>query len=74
MHVRVSDIRALPALVAHLVLEGFPAKPCGDGVVEVLFPAEPAALAKAAELDLWAAANGDATIDLVPAKERWSRS
>jgi hypothetical protein len=74
MHVRVSDVRALPALISHLVRQGFPATPCGDGVVEILFPAEPAALAAAAELDLWAAANGGATVDPVPARERWPRS
>lgn len=74
MRVRVSDIRALPALVAHLMREGFPAKACGDGVVEILFPAEPAALAAAAELDLWAAANGGASVDPITTQERWPRS
>jgi hypothetical protein len=71
MHVRVSDLRALPALVAHLVREGFPARACGGDVVEVLFPGEPAALAAAAELDLWAAANDGARVE-VPG--RWARS
>lgn len=70
MHIRVSDVRALPALIAHLVREGFPAQPCGDGVVEVLFPADPAALAAAAELDLWTAASGGATVVTLDAKER----
>lgn len=65
----MSDIRALTALVAHLVREGFPARPCGDGIVEVLFPGEPSALAAAAELDLWAAANGGASVTPIRAEE-----
>ena len=69
MHVRVSDARALPALVAHLVRQGFPATPSGDGVAEILFPGEPGGLCAAAELDLWAAANGDLEVTAVDPRE-----
>lgn len=57
MLLQLSDTRALPGLLAHLDRQGFPATHVGDGVVDVLFPAEPAALAAAAELDVWTAEN-----------------
>lgn len=62
MRLRVSDARALPALVAHLVVQGFPAAAIGDGLLDVLFPAEPSALASAAELDVWSAENGGVVV------------
>jgi hypothetical protein len=70
MRLRVTDVRALPALTAHLVLQGFPARAIGDGMIEVLFPAEPSALPAAAELDVWSAANGGATVVPVQAHKR----
>ena len=66
MRVRVSDIQALPGLVSHLVLQGFPAEPCGGDEVEVLFPAQPSLFAPAVELDVWGAANDGVTVTPVP--------
>jgi hypothetical protein len=57
MRLQLSDARAAPGLVAHLVRQGFPAIRVEHDVVDVLFPAEPSAFPAAAELDLWAAAN-----------------
>lgn len=69
MRVRVSDVRALPGLVSHLVGQGFPATAAGD-VVEILFPASAAALEQSAELDVWKAANSHVTIVPLPELER----
>lgn len=70
MRLHVSDVRALPGLIEHLLRQGFPATAGNDGVVEILFPAEPSALASAAELDLWAAANDGVTVVPLPEYER----
>jgi hypothetical protein len=62
VRLQLSDARATPGLVAHLVRQGFPAVPVERDVVDVLFPAEPSAFAAAAELDLWSAANSGVAV------------
>lgn len=70
MRVRVSDAGALPALVAYLVRQGFPATRCGRDEVDVLFPADPSAFGAAVELDDWSARNAGVTVVPLPDLER----
>jgi hypothetical protein len=68
VRLQLSDARAAPGLVAHLVRQGFPARRVAQDVVDVLFPAEPSAFEAATELDLWAAANTGVAV--VPIQDR----
>ena len=62
MRLRVSDARALPALVAHLVVQGFPAAAIGDGLLDSMFPAARRAVAWGGALDVWSAENGGVVV------------
>lgn len=70
MRVRLSDPGALPALVQHLALQGFPAVPAGRDEVDVLFPAQPTAFAPAVELERWQAENEGVRVTLVTRPQR----
>jgi hypothetical protein len=59
MVIRVEPAHA-ESLSSHLAGQGFPARCIGAGELEVLFPAAPALLAAAAELDDWSSRTGAA--------------